>query len=60
MKVTLLLTFLMLVSPDHFRVPAVSQQTSQRSAQLAEAARLSKDVVRLYGEGKYDEALPLA
>jgi len=35
------------------------QQQSQ-SAELAEASELEKTVVRLYGERKYEEALPLA
>ncbi len=34
--------------------------TAEQGAQLAEASRLSVSVVKLYGERKYDEALPLA
>lgn len=36
------------------------QQATAESAELTEARRLSSSVVKLYGEGKYDEALPLA
>src|SRR5688572_15544869 len=34
--------------------------TSQQVAELREALRLSAEVVKLYNERKYDEALPLA
>ncbi len=44
-----------------FRESTQSQQdSSTSSAALAEAARLSRTVVKLFNEGKYDEALPLA
>lgn len=34
--------------------------TQSQSAELAEASELEKTVVKLYGEGKFQEALPLA
>src|ERR1044071_4651508 len=37
-----------------------SQKPSQNSPELAEASRLSQQVVTLYNQGKYDEAVPLA
>lgn len=37
-----------------------SPQETKGRAELEEAARLNEEVRRLYGEGKYDEALPLA
>ena len=36
------------------------QLTSQQVAELREASRLSAEVVKLYNQQKYDEALPLA
>jgi TonB family protein len=38
----------------------VTKDAASKSKELAEAARLNSEVVRLFGEGKYDEALPLA
>jgi len=35
-------------------------QSSQESPELAEATELTKSVVKLFKEGKFDEALPLA
>jgi TonB family protein len=35
-------------------------QGSAESAELAEAKKLSVEIVKLYNEGKYDEAIPLA
>lgn len=35
-------------------------QAEPQSPELSEAARLSAEVVKLFSEGKYDEALPLA
>jgi TonB family protein len=37
-----------------------TKDAASKSKELAEAARLNSEVVRLFGEGKYDEALPLA
>lgn len=40
--------------------PAGAQTTDEQSPELKEANDLSSQVVRLFGEKKYDEALPLA
>ncbi len=37
-----------------------AQSTDSRSKDLAEADKLSTEVVRLYGQAKFDEAIPLA
>ena len=47
-------------SPASSNTPTVSQNATPQSTDLAEAERLSALVVRLYGEEKYDEALPHA
>lgn len=39
---------------------AVQKLTTQQSADLAQAGRMSTEVVTLFNQGKYDEALPLA
>ncbi|MCA1625175.1 MAG: tetratricopeptide repeat protein [Acidobacteria bacterium] len=43
-----------------FAVLCVSAQTSQLSPTLQEAQKISAEVVKLYQQKKYDEALPLA
>ena len=40
--------------------PVGATSQGEASSELAEAARLNSQVVKLFGEGKYDEALPLA
>ena len=40
--------------------PAVQQSTASQSVDVAEANRLNAMVVKLYGERRYDEALPVA
>src|SRR2546423_14623322 len=40
--------------------PAGAQTTDEQSPELKEANDLSSQVVRLFGEKRYDEALPLA
>ncbi|MEH2379316.1 MAG: tetratricopeptide repeat protein, partial [Nostoc sp.] len=44
--------------------PTIGQSTppvsTAQSAQLAEAERLNQQVIQLYNEGKYSEAIPLA
>ena len=40
--------------------PVGATSQGEASGELAEAARLNSQVVKLFGEGKYDEALPLA
>lgn len=47
-------------SPQPASAQDEPQTPATQSPELAEANRLSLSVVKLYGEGKYDEALPLA
>ncbi len=48
-------------SPQPSSKPAETQKTATaQSPELVEASRLSAEVVKLYAEKKYDEALPLA
>lgn len=39
---------------------APAAMTAEQSAKLAEATRLTAEAVKLHGQGKFDEALPLA
>jgi TonB family protein len=43
-----------------FSLSGVAQNKSAESAELAETKKLSIEIVRLYNEGKYEEAIPLA
>jgi|GEM_PF-4247491 len=47
-------------TPAPSPAPAEDKSTSQQSAELQEADKLSASVYRLYAEGNYKEALPLA
>ena len=68
MTKTLAFTFIALALAAGPRVPinALSVQSNQQTPsdegakQLTEAANLNSTVVKLFGEGKFDEALPLA
>lgn len=56
-----ILSLLLLVStPGIHRVSAAPRQEAPRSAELQEAARLSQQVLSLFSENKFDEALTLA
>src|ERR1700730_3591153 len=47
--------------PVHQQATTQNQQgTAGQSAEMAEASRLTASVMKLYQEGKYDDALPLA
>ncbi len=70
-KVSLLLIAIICVPTAIAQTPSAPTQspagqaaskklTAEQSAELDEAARLSRKVVDLYKEQKYDEALPLA
>ena len=68
-KSLLVFTTLLLIQPTALQskvraqTPSVSgsiQLTPAQTAELGEATRLSKEVVDLYKQRKYDEALPLA
>jgi len=54
------ITLLLCASAAVAQAPAPSPPPPQQSPELAEAARLTVEVVRLYGLQQYDEALPLA
>jgi TonB family protein len=54
------LLVLILLPVSGFSSPSVAQNQSAESAELAEAKKLSIEIVRLYNDGKYDEAIPLA
>ena len=54
------LLVLTLLSASGFPPPGVAQNQSPESAELAEAKKLSLEVVKLYQAGKYDEAILLA
>lgn len=60
MRVALALLFTALLSCGQARAQAAPAQGGATNPDAAEAARLNSEVVRLYGQGKYDEALPLA
>ena len=70
MRKILALVCLALLTPGHAAGQNAGQNAAGRPAQtntqagasdeMAEAARLNAEVLRLYREGKYDEALPLA
>lgn len=53
-------TFLCLLLTSLLASTSVISQTSEESPELDEAAELTKSVAKLYKEGKFDEALPLA
>jgi len=54
MKILLLITFFI------FNIVCVSAQTPPLSPALQEAQKISAEVVKLFQQKKYDEALPLA
>lgn len=54
------LLVLFLLTALNFSLPGLAQNKNDNSAELAEAKKLSIEIVKLYSEGKYDEALPLA
>ncbi|HVS81296.1 MAG TPA: tetratricopeptide repeat protein [Pyrinomonadaceae bacterium] len=66
-KATLLLLLATISAIAQSSTPTTQQTVSQskeglpsQSPELAEASRLSASVVKLYNEGKYDEAFPMA
>jgi TonB family protein len=62
MKTAVALTFatLLAVVPCRAQAGATTPGQAQTSPALQEAARLNSEVVKLFGAGKYAEALPLA
>lgn len=54
------LVFLFLISPLSLKSFNSQDPAAQESPELQEASTLSETVVKLYNQGKYNEALPLA
>src|SRR5439155_10991610 len=60
MRTTLLVMILLLITPGRVQLNSTGGQESDRIKELANAMELNAQVVKLYSEQQYKEALPLA
>ena len=60
MKAVLFFLLICVSVPKANQAPLAGQNPASQNAEVEESLRLGQAVVKLFGEGKYDEAYPLA